>query len=392
MRESKLFEAENRAYKKTEKGKVYAEFLSHDFNKNEKWIINFLFLLDSFIGNRKNYLLERTKEIYEILSDNTSKDFIDKASTEFFNYIIKNPKSYEYEYMNYDFVFLNCFYLESNFLKLYYKSSEIDRSELKDYVKNNLKNGNYDCCVSKKFQPSGNYTYPEIADDIKIFIVSRFVNTLKFKSFTETIEYILNKYNLYFNIDTNKVKDFIKENSQIFESIIIDAFNLEDNLDDTEPTLEEIYDKQIDINSEIDKPEKKIDDTIITGKKQLSSIFNSRKKIAIEKSGHKCELEALNRCRYFIAKSTNKNYVEVHHFVPREFRNNYEFSIDVLSNYVTLCPHCHRMIHYATDRERVNIIRCIFNQRKERLKKCGILIDLAEVFDYYGIDNSERYE
>ena len=142
----------------------------------------------------------------------------------------------------------------------------------------------------------------------------------------------------------------------------------------------------VDISSSTDYPEPRIDDTTIVGKQQLKSIFAMRKKIAREKSGYKCELETYKGCKYFTSKTTKQNYVEVHHFVPREFRNNFENSVDVLANYITLCPHCHRMIHLATDRERVDIIRFIYSQRKERLKRCGLEVQFEELLSFYNVE------
>ena len=141
------------------------------------------------------------------------------------------------------------------------------------------------------------------------------------------------------------------------------------------------------LEESIDIPEPRIDDTTIVGKQMLKNIFAIRKKIAREKSNYKCELEEYKGCRYFTSKTTNHNYVEVHHFVPREFRNNYENSIDVLANYITLCPHCHKMIHLATDRERIDAIRYIFNQRKDRLESCGLHVELKDLLNYYNIES-----
>jgi len=117
-----------------------------------------------------------------------------------------------------------------------------------------------------------------------------------------------------------------------------------------------------------------------------------RKKIAREKSEYRCELEHYKGCRYFTSKTTKMNYIEVHHFIPREFRNFFEYSIDVLANYITLCPHCHRMIHLATDRERIDLIIYIYNKRIDRLKACGLDIELNDLLEYYNIEEKNYYK
>ena len=82
----------------------------------------------------------------------------------------------------------------------------------------------------------------------------------------------------------------------------------------------------------------------------------------------------------------NKNYLEVHHFIPREFRNDFSYSVEVLTNYITLCPRCHRQIHLAVDRERKHLINALYGERKNRLKLVGLKLDLKEIYEYYKID------
>lgn len=386
MVETRLFYKEDDKYYKTAKGEVYNKYLNVNMSDAEKWLINYLLLLDSTISNRENYIVNRSNEIQSILNSNTSEEFATDAA---FKFLEDRNTIQRYEDMSeYDYLYLNCFYLDEEFLQLYINSSTKDREELKKYVYNNLKNRSMNCCISKKFI-STNYSVPEIIDDVKIYCFSILLNNIKYSDFDTTIKSILDLYKKYYSFNEEIVLDFIKENQNIFEPILINVFNIED-LEDEE--LEEEFAGKITIevpNSEsgIDIPEPRIDDTTIVGKQMLKNIFAIRKKIAREKANYKCELEQYKGCRYFTSKTTNHNYVEVHHFVPREFRNNYENSIDVLANYITLCPHCHKMIHLATDRERIDAIRFIFNQRKDRLESCGLHVELKDLLNYYNIEN-----
>ena len=81
-----------------------------------------------------------------------------------------------------------------------------------------------------------------------------------------------------------------------------------------------------------------------------------------------------------------KNYLELHHLIPREFRNDFSYSIEVLANYVTLCPRCHRQIHLAVDRERKHLINALYEERKGRLAIVGLGLDLSVIQDYYKIE------
>lgn len=108
------------------------------------------------------------------------------------------------------------------------------------------------------------------------------------------------------------------------------------------------------------------------------------RKIATQKK--KCVLDECEICKYFTAKENGKNYLEIHHFIPREFANDFDYPIEVLENYVALCPNCHRKIHLAVDSERKHMINIIFNLRQELLAKKGLVITLQDLYNYYKID------
>lgn len=391
MKASRLFYEEDGVFRQTAKGKVYEKFLNEELNEDEKWFLSYIFLLDATFDNKDNYILSRSSEIYDILVKNTSELFVDAALSDLFGN--RNSNISDKDIAFYDFLYLDTFYRDPDFLNLYYNASEEDKKGLQKYVSRNLEEKNRNCVICKKFiSPSlstGNYTVNELIDDLKILMFSKEFKKLKYNDFEEIIKEILKLYDDY-DIDSEKILKFLIDNKNVFDPILMNVFKVEDIDDSEEETEEEIYDPRtinVDINYSGDRPEPRIDDTTILGKQQLRAIFAMRKKIAREKSNYTCELEMLNGCRYFTSKTTNHNYIEVHHFVPREFRNNFENSVDVLANYITLCPHCHRMIHLATDRERVNIIRFIYNQRKDRLKKCGIEVEFEDLLNFYNVKN-----
>lgn len=387
MIETKLFYKEDGKYLRTAKGLLYEKYLETEFNKDEKWLINYLFLMDSTMNNRENYLINRSIDVNNVLEKSTSEDFVEEACRDLFfdRNSITSPKKLAY----YDYLYLNAFYLEPEFLKMYYEASDADREEFKEYVYNNWDRRNNACCVSQKFV-STNYSLPELIDDLKIFTFSLLMNKIKYTDFEDTIEAIVHLYSKDYDINEEAVRDFVLENKNIFEPILINVYKIEEEEDTEEESEEDITIDPttitVDITSTGDRPEPRIDDTTIVGKQQLRSIFAMRKKIAREKSHYTCELENYKGCRYFTSKTTNHNYVEVHHFVPREFRNNFENSVDVLANYITLCPHCHRLIHLATDRERIDVIRYIYNQRKDRLKNCGIEVEFEDLLSFYNVE------
>ena len=92
-------------------------------------------------------------------------------------------------------------------------------------------------------------------------------------------------------------------------------------------------------------------------------------------------------CKYFTAKENNHNYLEIHHLIPREFANDFDSPIEILDNYVALCPNCHRKIHLAVDKERLHMINTLYMDRKEKLLGHGLNIELKELYRYYKIDD-----
>lgn len=388
---SKLYYKENEKagiYLKTAKGKSYKKFLETDFDSEERWIINYMYLLDSFILNKENYLVTRSVEIRNKFIKYIDENKVDNLCDNFLRKI--NRINTVEELFEEEYILINVFYDEPNFLDYLNKASGLDLLELKGYIKNNYKNKSYQCCVSKKFRPGGQYTLNMVKDDIKVYCFSNIISKIRYTNFKQTLDEILKNYNNNYSFNIDKVEKYILEEKNVFEPILMNVFNVEEIEDEEEKDLEEYVPElheQTKVLITSDVPEARIDDTTIEGKHQLKQIFAMRKRIAREVSQYKCELEKIRGCRYFTSKTTNKNYIEVHHFLPREFRNNFQNSLDVLSNYICLCPSCHRMIHLATDRERVDIIRYIYNIRKDRLHNCGLDIDFEDLLLFYNVES-----
>ncbi|MFW8052519.1 HNH endonuclease [Vagococcus fluvialis] len=98
-------------------------------------------------------------------------------------------------------------------------------------------------------------------------------------------------------------------------------------------------------------------------------------------SSFQCEMNS--RHKTFKSKRTGKNFVEVHHLVPMSEQDNFEYSLDIESNLVTLCPNCHRQVHLGMDEEKYFILEKLFNMRKTRLEKCNINVSLSTLKEMY---------
>lgn len=117
-------------------------------------------------------------------------------------------------------------------------------------------------------------------------------------------------------------------------------------------------------------------------KKYNVKVYLRDKKVslnALKLAKFKCEYNILHES--FIRKNTDKKYMEAHHLVPMCFSKYFEYSLDVEENIVSLCSECHKKIHYGN--ARFEMLKILYEQRKDKLKKAGIDITFDELKQMY---------
>ncbi len=83
-------------------------------------------------------------------------------------------------------------------------------------------------------------------------------------------------------------------------------------------------------------------------------------------------------------------YMEGHHLIPCTCSNAQKFfdergkNIDCEENIVSLCPTCHRKIHYGATHEKEAIIKLLYDKKIFNLKSSGLDISLEELKELYG--------
>lgn len=93
------------------------------------------------------------------------------------------------------------------------------------------------------------------------------------------------------------------------------------------------------------------------------------------------------RCEYndahqtFLRRNSGKPYTEPHHLVPMAFSDDFDVSLDVEENIVSLCSNCHNHIHYGQGAD--ELLRKLFAKRQEALRSVGIDITLEQLLKYY---------
>lgn len=100
---------------------------------------------------------------------------------------------------------------------------------------------------------------------------------------------------------------------------------------------------------------------------------------ALKIANFQCEFD--NHHESFIRKNTELRYTEGHHLIPLEFQKQFLSNLDVEANIVSLCSNCHNQLHYGKNIE--DILRKLYNERINRLKKCGIYISFDELLKMY---------
>lgn len=370
MLQSKLFKKEpSGLYKRTAKGLLYSDFVNNsaDFDTRSNWLINYLFLINGYYNDRRNYIIARTRDLlnyYLSVSDQNPEQILAAAKQLLATNNLNAAVSCEFFYMH-------SFYDDTDFLEAYQLASSNEKSELADYILANLKANNKQCTVSIKYQRSGNFNHNMLVDETKVFLLSLKIVTAETLSIDNFYSYIIDQYKNYISSEFShqQVQQFVLKNQDVFGSISQDIIEPSENTETK--NLEEQWqnEQQIETFDLTDKAEEYLDETSMVGKQKIKAVYAIRKKQARVLSNYTCALESLNNCKqvYFTAKATGKNYLELHHLIPREFRNDFAYSIEVLANYITLCPRCHRQIHLATDREREALINWLHADRKDRL-------------------------
>lgn len=126
-------------------------------------------------------------------------------------------------------------------------------------------------------------------------------------------------------------------------------------------------------------------------RKQKTTISNKTERIiakrdaqiAIDALAHakfKCEFNGSDKT--FMRKN-GAAYTEPHHLIPISRYNEFEYSVDAMENIISLCSHCHNLLHYGRLDDKKEILEKLFLDRKEALKGIGLEITYEQLLSYY---------
>src|SRR5690625_3059205 len=188
-----------------------------------------------------------------------------------------------------------------------------------------------------------------------------------------------------FNQETNR---FYSATFSAFKRYVKSVVNLKLEEQVDEDINKELQQKLIYIeeNKLVKKPMKRKNKQDIKGTHTYprSEIEMMKTKV---NSNWECEISTSHKT--FINEQLNKPFVEGHHLIPMSAQDQFENTIDFADNIVTLCPNCHRKIHYGLQEDKYEMIQSLYKKRKDLYPKYGIEITLQELLSFYNINDGE---
>ncbi|WP_139490117.1 HNH endonuclease [Brevibacillus dissolubilis] len=198
-------------------------------------------------------------------------------------------------------------------------------------------------------------------------------------------------YSFYENAEDKKAKPYGLEIPNLYlqkdqetPGLYIVSFDDPRLAQAVEETDEADYQRRVQSKKNVkireDKPKNKPDPSFKKGRKSWDRDENTGAE-AMAKAEYRCEMDANHLT--FISRKTGQNFVEAHHLIPISLQDQFDYSLDVTANIVSLCPNCHKKIHHARYEDQEQMITLLYQQRKDRLRTCGIEMDMQRLFHIY---------
>lgn len=101
----------------------------------------------------------------------------------------------------------------------------------------------------------------------------------------------------------------------------------------------------------------------------------------LSNNNYVCEYDSSHK--FFISKKTSHNYVEGHHLIPMSLQDSYIYSLDTEANIISLCPVCHKLLHFGLLEDKKNILEKLYKSRYKKLLLSGIDISFDDLLLLY---------
>jgi hypothetical protein len=100
----------------------------------------------------------------------------------------------------------------------------------------------------------------------------------------------------------------------------------------------------------------------------------------LKKNEYRCQIDNIHRT---FPTEDGHEFMEKHHLIPMEHYDAFENDIDDISNITSLCPTCHKLLHYGIKKDRDLLLEKLWNQQKDGMKKRGIFVELSDLKAMY---------
>lgn len=100
---------------------------------------------------------------------------------------------------------------------------------------------------------------------------------------------------------------------------------------------------------------------------------------ALKRVQYHCELNPKHDT--FISRFNNMPYMEAHHLIPLKFQAQFENSLDIEENIISLCSKCHAEIHKGINYK--TMLLKLYKERKKELYKRNLNISIDELYKMY---------
>lgn len=197
------------------------------------------------------------------------------------------------------------------------------------------------------------------------------------------MNHLHNEYAIYLLTELKK-----KQTDAKILGVLDDALNsvIEDKESEYDDFEKDAINKLVEKSASIAKPtwsgvrEKQATTTSSATGREKPARNPKRAADALLKADFLCEYGPADRT--FLRKN-GKPYTEPHHLIPICKYREFSYSLDVLENMVSLCSHCHNLLHYGKFEDKIPILTNLYNDRKTALDACGLSLTLDQLLSYY---------
>jgi len=109
------------------------------------------------------------------------------------------------------------------------------------------------------------------------------------------------------------------------------------------------------------------------------------KETVFKNSDYKCFFDKSHKT---FLRINGTQFMEGHHIIPMKAQKDFKnINIDRVENILCICPNCHRKIHLSLEEEKKQLLKKVYEAKKEDLTKAKLNISLNDLYKKYYLRN-----